>query len=78
MTKVLLVEDHHVLSEVLKHALINRGFTVQAVRNRYAALETVSAHVKLLGKSIANPGCPSLIETERHRGYRLISPDMRD
>lgn len=40
-----------------------------------AALETVRAHIKLLRKSIDTPGKSSLIETERHRGYRLIAID---
>ena len=39
------------------------------------ALETVRAHIKLLRKSIDTPGRPSLVETERHRGYRVIPPE---
>lgn len=59
-------------------------FTAEALLERVwhddstAALETVRAHIKLLRKSIDNPGCRSLIETERHRGYRLVTPSRRD
>lgn len=55
-------------------------FTAEALLERVwhddstAALETVRAHIKLLRKSIDAPGCQSLIETERHRGYRLVAP----
>jgi DNA-binding response OmpR family regulator len=37
-----------------------------------AGLDTVRAHVKLLRRSVDVPGQPSYIETERHRGYRLV------
>jgi DNA-binding response OmpR family regulator len=39
-----------------------------------ASLETVRAHIKLLRQSIDIPGKPSLISTERNRGYRLVAP----
>lgn len=41
MAKVLLVEDDEELSEVLKHTLGRRGFTVQSVKDGYAALEVL-------------------------------------
>ena len=53
-------------------------FTVEALLERVwhdeslATHETVRAHVKLLRKVIDIPGRPSLIETERNRGYRLL------
>lgn len=59
-------------------------FTPEALLDRVwhddsaAALETVRAHIKLLRKSIDTPGCTSLIETERHRGYRLVCADKKD
>lgn len=37
-----------------------------------ASLDTVRAHVKLLRRSVDVPDKPSIIETVRHRGYRLI------
>ncbi len=36
-----------------------------------ASLDTVRAHIKLLRRAVDEPGGPSLVETERHRGYRL-------
>src|SRR5579883_3318950 len=39
MAKVLLVEDDEELSEVLKHTLANRGFTVQAARDGNEAID---------------------------------------
>ncbi len=59
-------------------------FTPEALLNRVwdddstAGLETVRAHIKLLRKAIEIPGCPSLIETERHRGYRLVAHEQGD
>lgn len=56
-------------------------FTTDALLQRVwhddsiASLETVRAHIKLLRKSIDSPGLPSMIETERHRGYRLRKPE---
>jgi len=54
-------------------------FTADALLERVwhdeslATHETVRAHVKLLRKVIDLPGQPSLIETERNRGYRLTT-----
>jgi len=51
----------------------NQFFTAESLLERVwsddssAALETVRAHIKLLRKAVGS----SLIETERHRGYRL-------
>lgn len=39
MAKVLLVEDDEELSEVLKHTLESRGFTVQAAKDGHSALD---------------------------------------
>lgn len=39
MAKVLLVEDDDELSEVLKHTLASKGFTVQAVKDGHSALD---------------------------------------
>jgi OmpR-family two-component system manganese-sensing response regulator len=36
-----------------------------------ASLDTVRAHVKLLRRAVDLPGQPSIVDTERHRGYRL-------
>lgn len=36
-----------------------------------ASSDTVRAHIKLLRRALDEPERPSLIETERHRGYRL-------
>ena len=53
-------------------------FTADALLERVwhdeslATHETVRAHIKLLRKVIDEPGQPSLIETERNRGYRLV------
>jgi DNA-binding response OmpR family regulator len=53
-------------------------FTADALLDRVwrddslASLDTVRAHIKLLRRSVDKPGLPSLIETERHRGYRLV------
>lgn len=58
-------------------------FTPEALLDRVwqndstAALETVRAHIKLLRKSIDTPGCQSLVETQRHQGYRLVPPDNK-
>lgn len=58
-------------------------YTAQALLERVwhddsmASLETVRTHIKLLRKSIDKPGAPSLIETERHRGYRLVHPSSK-
>lgn len=66
------------LEFLLRHP--NQFFTAEALLERVwhddsvAALETVRAHVKLLRKSIDTSGLPSLIETERNRGYRLKKP----
>ncbi len=52
-------------------------FTAEALQERVwhddslASLDTVRAHIKLLRRAIDEPGGPSLIETERHRGYKL-------
>lgn len=52
-------------------------FTAEALLERVwhddslASLDTVRAHIKLLRRAVDEPGGPSLIETERHRGYRL-------
>ena len=59
-------------------------FTPEALLERVwhddstAGLDTVRAHIKLLRKSIDTSGNPSLIETERYRGYRLVSNDEDD
>lgn len=56
-------------------------FTAEALLERVwhdesmVSLETVKTHIKLLRRAIDTKGCPSLIETERHRGYRLIKPE---
>jgi two-component system, OmpR family, manganese sensing response regulator len=53
-------------------------FTAQALLERVwhddslASLETVRAHIKLLRRAVDVPGSPSLIQTERHRGYRVV------
>mgnify|MGYP003384650629 CR=1 FL=1 len=55
-------------------------FTSEALLERVwhddslASLETIRAHVKLLRRAIDLPGRPSLIMTQRHRGYRLCAP----
>jgi DNA-binding response OmpR family regulator len=55
-------------------------FTAEALLDRVwhddslASLQTVRAHIKLLRRSLDTVGKPSLIETERHRGYRLLVP----
>lgn len=36
-----------------------------------ASLDTVRAHIRLLRRSLDVPGEPSIVETERNRGYRL-------
>lgn len=59
-------------------------FTTEALLQRawhddsVASLETVRAHIKLLRQSIDPPGAPSMIETERHRGYRLRAPSEKE
>lgn len=55
-------------------------FTAEALLERVwhddslASLDTVRTHIKLLRRSIDVAGQPSIIETERHRGYRLMPP----
>lgn len=55
-------------------------FTSEALLERVwhddslASLDTVRAHIKLLRQSIDLAGNDSLIETARHRGYRLVRP----
>ena len=62
----------------LRHS--GQFFTAEALLNRVwhddslASMETIRAHIKLLRKSIDVPGSPSLIITERHRGYKLAAP----
>lgn len=57
-------------------------FTAEALQERVwhddsmASLDTVKAHIKLLRKSIDTPGRPSLIDTERNRGYRLAQAEQ--
>lgn len=71
------------VAKLLDFFLRHRGqfFTAEALLERVwhddslAALETVRAHIKLLRKAIDKPGANSLIETERHRGYRLTPND---
>jgi DNA-binding response OmpR family regulator len=52
-------------------------FTADALLDRVwhddslASLDTVRAHIKLLRRVIDVAGRPSLVETERHRGYRM-------
>jgi len=52
-------------------------FTAEALLERVwhddslASLDTVRAHIKLLRRAVDEPGKLSIIETERHRGYRL-------
>lgn len=59
-------------------------FTPEALLERIwhddslAGIETVRSHIKLLRKSIDTPGCPSLIQTERNRGYKLLMPKQND
>jgi two-component system, OmpR family, manganese sensing response regulator len=66
----------------LHHA--GQWFTADALLERVwhddslAALETVRAHIKLLRKAIDVPGRPSMITTERHRGYRLVKNEPAD
>lgn len=70
------------LDFLLRHP--GQFFTAEALLERVwhddstAALETVRAHIKLLRKSVDIPGNQSLIETERHRGYRLVAPREKD
>lgn len=75
-------EELHLRPMVLKlfeFLLRHQGqfFTPDAVLQRVwhddslASLGTVRAHIKLLRKSVDLPGRKSIIETERHRGYRI-------
>ncbi len=75
-------EELHLRPMVLKlleFLLRHQGqfFTSEALLERVwhddslASLDTVRAHIKLLRRSVDIPGKPSLIETERHRGYRV-------
>lgn len=54
-------------------------FTAEALLGRVwhddslASLDTVRTHIKLLRQSVDDSTMPSLIETERNRGYRLRS-----
>lgn len=41
-----------------------------------ASLDTVRSHIKLLRRSIDVAGRPSLITTERNKGYRLETPEQ--
>jgi two-component system phosphate regulon response regulator PhoB len=74
------------VAKLLEFLLRHQGqfFTTEALLERVwhddsvAALETVRAHIKLLRRSIDVPGQPSLIETRRHRGYRLVQPATGD
>jgi DNA-binding response OmpR family regulator len=67
------------VSKLLEFFLRHPGqfFTAEALLERVwhddsvASLDTVRAHIKLLRRSVDLPGEGSLIETERHRGYRL-------
>jgi DNA-binding response OmpR family regulator len=64
------------LEFLLRHP--GQFFTADALLDRVwhddslASLDTVRAHIKLLRRSVDKPGQASLIETERHRGYRLL------
>ncbi len=64
------------LEFLLRHP--NQLFTPEALLERVwhddsvASLDTLRSHIKLLRRSIDVPGRPSIIETERHRGYRLV------
>ena len=58
-------------------------FTAEALLERVwhddslASLDTVRAHIKLLRRSVDPPGSPSLILTERNRGYKLIPNETK-
>ncbi|MBX9877401.1 MAG: response regulator transcription factor [Candidatus Obscuribacterales bacterium] len=52
-------------------ALLKRVWHDEAL----VSLETVKTHIKLLRRAIDVQGSPSLIESERHRGYRLSAPE---
>ncbi|HEY9777777.1 MAG TPA: response regulator transcription factor [Planktothrix sp.] len=60
---------------MLRHP--NQFFTAEALLERVwhddslASLDTVRAHIKLLRQSLDVPDQTSIIETERHRGYRM-------
>ncbi len=66
--------------KLLEFLLRHQGqfFTAESLLERVwhddslASLGTVRAHVKLLRRAIDIAGQPSIIETERNRGYRLL------
>lgn len=68
------------VARLFEFLLRHRGqfFTADALLKRVwhdealVSLETVKTHIKLLRRAIDVQGSPSLIESERHRGYRLI------
>ncbi len=66
------------LEFLLRHP--GQFFTAEALLQRVwhddslASLDTVRAHVKLLRRSVDLPGEPSIVQTERNRGYRLVKP----
>jgi len=43
-----------------------------------ASMDSVRAHIKLLRRAVDLPGRPSIIETERHRGYRIAPRPVAD
>jgi len=59
-------------------------FTAEALLERVwhdetvTQMETVRAHIKLLRRSVDVPGAPSHIQTERHRGYRLMIAESKE
>jgi OmpR-family two-component system manganese-sensing response regulator len=63
------------LEFLLRHP--GQFFTAEALLERVwhddslASLDTVRAHIKLLRRGVDVPGRPSIIDTERHRGYKL-------
>lgn len=62
----------------------NQFFSADALMQRVwhddsmASPETVRAHIKLLRKALDTPGEGSIIDTERHRGYRLAKSEAKE
>lgn len=75
MAKVLLVEDDEELSEVLKHTLAKRGFTVQAVRDGHSALELLRFnHYDVIVLDWMMPGLSGIDVCKRLRNSGNKSP----
>lgn len=75
MAKVLLVEDDDELSEVLKHTLVNRGFTVQSVEDGTSAIELLRInHYDVIVLDWMMPGLSGIDICRRLRSHGNRTP----